>query len=140
MPRIVGKFILGKLSENDLKISGDMITVKFPATEIFDVIVNPSDTRMFVEDGKWSHEEVTAMQVNCRNQMHQNALDRGILNKANEFGKEKVENLFKALGFKVVTVITTQENKAEVQASDVLIQTEEPTSENVYIIPVSLLV
>ena len=128
---------LGKLSENDLKISGDTITVKLPATEIFDVIVNPSDTRMFVEDGKWSHEEVTAMQVNCSNQMHQNALDRGILNKANEIGKEKVENLFKALGFKVVTVITTQENKVAVQASDVLIQTEEPTSENVDIIPVS---
>jgi hypothetical protein len=122
---------LGKLSENDLKISGDTITVKLPTTEIFDVIVNPSDTRMFVEDGKWSHEEVTAMQVNCRNQMHQNALDRGILNKANEVGKEKVENLFKALGFKVVRVITTQENKEEDKASGVLIQVEEPTPENV---------
>ncbi len=122
---------LGKLSENDLKISGDTITVKLPATEIFDVIVNPSDTRMFVEDGKWSHEEVTAMQVNCRNQMHQNALDRGILNKANEVGKEKVENLFKALGFKVITVITTQENKEEPQTSGVLTQAEETTPENV---------
>jgi hypothetical protein len=95
---------LGKLTENDLKISGDTISVSLPAVEIFDVIVNPSDTRMFVEEGKWSHEEVTAMQVNCRNQMHQNALDRDILDKANEVGKEKVENLFKALGFKVVTV------------------------------------
>lgn len=95
---------LGKLTENDLKITGDTISVNLPAVEIFDVIVNPSDTRMFVEEGKWSHEEVTAMQVNCRNQMHQNALDRGILDKANEVGKEKVENLFKALGFKMVTV------------------------------------
>ena len=122
---------LGKLSENDLRISGDTITVKLPSTEIFDVIVNPSDTRMFVEDGKWSHEEVTAMQVNCRNQMHQNALNRGILNKANEVGKEKVENLFKALGFKVVTVITTQENKEESQTSGVLTQAEETTPEKV---------
>lgn len=122
---------LAKLSENDLKISGDTITVKLPATEIFDVIVNPSDTRMFVEDGKWSHEEVTAMQVNCRNQMHQNALNRGILNKANEVGKEKVENLFKALGFKVVTVITTPAKKEELQTSGVLTQAEEPTPENV---------
>ena len=122
---------LAKLSENDLKISGDTITVKLPSTEIFDVIVNPSDTRMFVEDGKWSHEEVTTMQVNCRNQMRQNALDRGILNKANELGKEKVENLFKALGFKAVTVITTQENKEKVQTSGVLTQAEEPTLEKV---------
>ena len=86
---------------------------------------------MFVEDGKWSHEEVTAMQVNCRNKMHQNALDRGILNKANEVGKEKVENLFKALGFKVITVITIQENKEQAQTSGVLTQVEETTPENV---------
>lgn len=46
------------------------------------------------------------LQVDCRNRMHQNALDRGILKKADEVGTEKVENLFKALGFKVVTVIT----------------------------------
>lgn len=97
---------LGKISENDIRISGDTISVNLPAIEIFDVIVNPSDTKMFVEEGKWSHEEVSQMQVNCRNQMHQNALDRGILNKANEVGKEKIENLFKALGFKVVTIIT----------------------------------
>lgn len=97
---------LGKISENDIRISGDTISVNLPAIEIFDVIVNPSDTKMFVEEGKWSHEEVSQMQVNCRNQMHQNALDRGILKKANEVGKGKVENLFKALGFKVVTIIT----------------------------------
>lgn len=95
---------LGKISENDIRISRDTISVNLPAIEIFDVIVNPSDTRMFVEEGKWSHEEISQMQVNCRNQMHQNALDRGILDKANEVGKGKVENLFKALGFKVVTV------------------------------------
>ena len=95
---------LGKISENDIRISGDTISVNLPAVEIFDVIVNPSDTKVFVEEGKWSHEEVSQMQVNCRSQMHQNALDRGILKKANEVGKEKVENLFKALGFNMVTV------------------------------------
>lgn len=105
---------LGKLTENDLRITGDTISVNLPATEIFDVIVNPSDTRMFVEEGKWSHEEVTAMQVNCRNQMHRNALDRGILKKADDLGKEKVENLFKALGFKVVTVTSAPVAKVEV--------------------------
>ena len=118
---------LGKLTENDLKISGDTISVNLPAVEIFDVIVNPSDTRMFVEEGKWSHEEVTAMQVNCRNQMHQNALDRGILDKANEVGKEKVENLFKALGFKVVTVTAAPVTVVEPVVPETPVQ-EEPSS------------
>ena len=100
---------LGKLTESDIKISGDTISVNLPAAEIFDVIVNPSDARKFVEEGKWSHEETTAMQVNCRNQMHQNALDRGIIKKANEVGKEKVENLFRALGFKVVRIVAQED-------------------------------
>ena len=97
---------LGKLPENDIRISGDTISVNLPAAEIFDVIVNPSNTKTFVTEGKWSHEEITSMQVNWRNQMHQNALERGILKKADEVGKGKVENLFKALGFKVVKVTT----------------------------------
>lgn len=119
---------LGKLTENDLKITGDTISVNLPAVEIFDVIVNPSDTRMFVEEGKWSHEEVTAMQVNCRNQMHQNALDRGILDKADEVGKEKVENLFKALGFKVVTVTAAPVPEVESVVTETPVQ-EEPAPE-----------
>lgn len=117
---------LGKLTENDIKISRDTISVNLPAVEIFDVIVNPSNTKMFVEEGKWSHEEVTALQVDCRNRMHQNALDRGILKKADEVGTEKVENLFKALGFKVVTVITAPvpEVKAVVPETPVTPQTD----------------
>ena len=106
---------LGKLTEDDIRISGDTISVNLPAAEIFDVIVNPSNTKTFVTEGKWSHEEITSMQVNCRNQMHQNALERGILKKADEVGKEKVGNLFKALGFKVIRVTTTPVTEPETE-------------------------
>lgn len=44
------------------------------------------------------------MQVDCRDRMLQNAIDRGILKKADEVGQKKVENLFKSLGFNVVKV------------------------------------
>ena len=106
---------LGKLTENDIRIAGDTISVNLPAAEIFDVIVNPSDTKTFVTEGKWSHEEITTMQVNCRNQMHQNAIDRGIIKKADEVGKGKVENLFKALGFNVVRLITAPIKETETE-------------------------
>lgn len=121
---------LGKLTENDLKISGDTISVNLPVVEIFDVIVNPSDTEMFVEEGKWSHEEITVMQVNCRNQMHQNALDRGVLKKADEVGRKKVENLFKALGFKVVAVTAVEVPEVKVIAPEVSATVEDESVEN----------
>lgn len=100
---------LSKLSESDLAISGDSLAVRLPATEIFDVIINPSDNQVFVEEGSWTHEEITALQVDCRNKLHQNALDRGILKKADEIGQKKVESLFKSLGFRAVTVIPCED-------------------------------
>lgn len=121
---------LGKLTEKDIEISKDTISVNLPAVEIFDVIVNPSNTKMFVEEGKWSHEEVTAMEVSCRNQMHQNALDRGVLKKADEVGRKKVENLFKALGFKVVAVTAVEVPEVKVRASEVSATVENESVEN----------
>ena len=96
---------LAKIKDGDLKVSKDTLSVVLPATEIFDVIINPSDNDVFIAEGKWSHEEVTALQVDCKNRLLQNAHDNGVLEKADKHGKEKVENLFKTFGFNVVNVI-----------------------------------
>lgn len=95
---------LAKIKDGDLKISNDTLSVVLPATEIFDVIINPSDNDVFIEEGKWSHEEVTALQVDCKNRLLQNAHDNGVLEKADKHGKEKVENLFKTFGFNVIEI------------------------------------
>ena len=96
---------LAKIQDGDLKISNDTISVVLPATEIFDVIINPSDNDIFIEEGKWSHEEITALQVDCKNTLLNNANESGILENAHKFGKEKVENLFRTFGFNVVNVM-----------------------------------
>lgn len=96
---------LAKIKDGDLKISNDTLSVVLPAAEIFDVIINPSDNDIFVNSDKWSHEEITALQVDCKNRLLQNAHDNGVLEKADKHGKEKVENLFKTFGFNVVNVM-----------------------------------
>ncbi|MBR6540836.1 MAG: DUF4230 domain-containing protein [Bacteroidales bacterium] len=95
---------LSKITEQHLKISNDTISVLLPAPEVFDAIINPSDNDIFIEEGQWSHEEITAMQVNCRERLLNNALDRNILQNADKQGEEKIKNLFKSLGFKEVIV------------------------------------
>ncbi len=95
---------LAKIQDGDLKISNDTISVVLPATEIFDVIINPSDNDIFIEEGKWSHEEITALQVDCKNTLLNNANESGILENAHKFGKEKVENLFRTFGFNVIEI------------------------------------
>lgn len=93
---------LAKIGANDLSVRNDTIAIKLPGTEIFDVIINPSDNDVFIEEGKWSHEEITALQVDCKNKLLDNAVASGILENAEKKGREKLESLFKTFGFTVV--------------------------------------
>lgn len=93
---------LGKISEEQIKISGDSITVALPLPEIFDVIVNPSDYEMYIEEGKWNHDEISALQAEYRNALTEKSKESGLLQKADEAGKARLESLFKALGFSYV--------------------------------------
>ena len=95
-------FDLSKVTEDKINIKNDTIGITLPEPEIFDVIINPSDYEMYIEEGKWSHEEVTALQTNYRAQLLAKANDAGILNKAKEAGKKRLESLFMTFGFSVV--------------------------------------
>ena len=95
-------FDLSKVAEDAIAISGDTLTMTLPKTEIFDVIVNPSDCEVYVEDGKWSHEQVTAIQANARTQIKDDALNYGILEQADKIGRERLTDLFKTFGFNTV--------------------------------------
>lgn len=95
-------FDLSKVTEDKINIKNDTIGITLPEPEIFDVIINPSDYEMYIEEGKWSHEEVTALQTNYRTQLLAKANDAGILNKAKEAGKKRLESLFMTFGFTVV--------------------------------------
>ena len=97
-------FNLSKLGVDDIVVHGDTIDVTLPAPEVFDVISNPSDYNIFVEEGKWSHEEIVELQSNGKAHTLNNALHSGILAKANTNGKEHITNLFKVFGFNVVNV------------------------------------
>ena len=113
-------FDLSKLTEKGLKIVGDSVSIKLPIPEVFDVITNPSDYRIFEENGDWTHEEIVALQVNGKNRMLNNALDHNLLEKANTIGKERIKSLFMALGFRAVHVelsdIPEREKTVEIPA------------------------
>lgn len=96
---------LSQLNENDLHFSGDTLFVRLPQPRIFDVIINPSDFEIYVEDGKWSHEEVVAVESRAKQQIEANAQAYGLLEKADKVGKEKIAELFKSFGHKEVVIL-----------------------------------
>ncbi len=97
-------FDLSKLTEGDLVAHSDTLAINLPAPELFDVIINPSDYEVFVEKGKWSHEEIQAFQIQAKEHLRTHALEEDIIGKAKIEGKERLANLFKTFGYKVVEV------------------------------------
>ena len=97
--RVRAGYDLGKILAEQIIISNDSISISLPTPEIFDVIVNPSDYEMYIEEGKWSHDEISALQAEYRNALTEKSKESGLLQKAKEAGKTRVESLFKVLGF-----------------------------------------
>ncbi len=132
-------FDLSKLTDEDLKIMGDSVSIKLPVPEVFDVITNPSDYKIFEENGDWTHEEIVALQVGGKDTMLNNALDHNILEKANNIGKERIKSLFMALGFRAVHVelsdIPVREKTMETPAEQPAEQPQDVTS--VEVIPMT---
>ena len=97
-------FDFSKMKENDIVATGDTLTVNVPPAEIFDIIANPSDFDIFIEDGEWSHEEVTKIENRAKAKLEEDAINGNILGKANEKGPELLVSFFKSFGYNVVNV------------------------------------
>ena len=93
---------LSKLDDDALTLRGDTVLVRLPEPEIFEVILNPSDYEIFVEDGKWSHEEVMAIERRAKEVIRRDALAAGLPEKATGSALRQLDRLLRAFGFKEV--------------------------------------
>lgn len=121
-------FDLSALGEQDLIVRGDTIDIKLPAPQVFDVISNPSDYKIFVETGKWEHDEIVAMQSKGREHTLNNALNSNLLQRANKVGKERITALFNNFGFSVVNVTLTEPAAAPEEVAEETTSPEETTA------------
>lgn len=97
-------FDLSKLTEKDVKVSESSLSVQLPKAEIFEVIVNPSDFDIYIEDGTWSHDQVTRVENKAKNKIKEDAIQDGLLEKATELGVNKLTELFKTFGYQEVSI------------------------------------
>ena len=90
---------LRDMGPDDIRFSGDTVFVRLPAPQYLDVIVNPSDFEVFAESGKWTHEEVTALQGSARQRLLMEADHAALKTKAYEGAMEAVTDLLAASGY-----------------------------------------
>lgn len=110
--RVRAGFDLGKVQESDLNIHGDTLDITLPPAEVFDIIMNPSDFTTEYEKGTWSHELTKPIKEHAKSMLEQNAIENGILTKAEENGKTQLEAMFIVFGFSQVNITI---NKTDVR-------------------------
>ena len=97
-------FDLSKLTEQDVQVQDSVLTVRIPKAEIFEVIVNPSGFDIYIEEGSWSHEQVTNVENKAMKRLREDAIRDDLLEKATDLGVAKLQELFKTFGFREVVV------------------------------------
>ncbi|ULQ58124.1 DUF4230 domain-containing protein [Flavihumibacter rivuli] len=95
---------LSRLSEKDIFIREDSISLRLPRAVILDIIINPSDTETFMETGNWSPEAVTKVKLKAKELLRIRALEQGILNKADEQALKVMSGFLHTMGFQKVRV------------------------------------
>lgn len=107
---VVGKVMvhagvdLEKLQPGDLYISGDSISLQLPAAAFLDVIINPSGTDIFLEEGKWDNAAMVNLKKTLQNKAVEEARSRGALYQADERARAVLTSFLQAAGFRKVTI------------------------------------
>jgi hypothetical protein len=99
---------LEKLTPQQLFVSKDSVHLQLPPAEILDVIVNPSGTDIFLEEGQWSNEAVVALKKEIGARAVAEIKNRGVLYQAEQRATEVLQNFFTAAGFKKVVIVKSR--------------------------------
>lgn len=96
---------LSKLSKNDIQIA-DSVTclVNLPKAEIIDIVMNPSDFDIYIEEGDWAANEVLKVKEKAKNKLKELAEKTDVLQKANARSIQMFTDFAKSMGYKNVTV------------------------------------
>ena len=98
---------LKKLSDDAITVSadGDSISIVLPPVTLLDQrFIDEANTRAFHESGSWKAADREALYRRAKEQMKRRALTRQNLQNAEKNGREQMEKLLSAMGFKYVTV------------------------------------
>ncbi len=97
---------LDKLQDKNIYIEGDSISLTLPPARILNIIVNPSGTETFLEEGEWKQEEVNALKLKAVEAMRRRATEKQVLQKADSHSLQVMHNFLEALGYRRIRVAT----------------------------------
>jgi len=102
--RVTAGIDLKNVSDKDVFVQDDSVSIKMPAAKITDVFLNPSGIETFYEQGSWSNEEVTLVKQSARRKLLAEADRQQLLKKANAKAKAVLEQFLRAAQFKKINI------------------------------------
>jgi len=105
--KVLAGIDLARLTNKDLFVKGDSVSLTLPKATILQVILNPSDFDIFEETGSWTDAETTAVKLKLRDKLIITVLRQNILQKAASKAKQVMENFLMSSGFRKATVTIT---------------------------------
>ncbi len=90
---------LNQVKEENIRVSGDSAFLSLPSARIIEVISNPSDFEVFMEEGDWASNEIAAVKQKAIRQMTDEANRRGLVNQANEKAASLMKSFLLSSGF-----------------------------------------
>jgi hypothetical protein len=106
---VIAGFDMAKLTEEDIDINNNELTVKMPAPEILFSILDNTKTRVYDRRTGWLASSDKDLESQARAQaemaIRRDACEAEILDDATVNGKAQLELLFKTAGFTKVTII-----------------------------------
>ncbi len=93
-----------QLRDTDISGTKDSIHIILPAAQILDVIVNPSDVEVFIEEGAWDNTAITNLKNRMRYLALSDAMSRGLLAQSERKAMDILTNFFKAAGYNKVVI------------------------------------
>ncbi|MFN4853161.1 MAG: DUF4230 domain-containing protein [Bacteroidota bacterium] len=102
--KVFAGYDLSKLDSTDINAKDSVITIHLPAPKIIDIVMNPSDVSTFIEEGKWTMNEVNSVKNKAVERFRGRAIKKGIIADAEKKGRESISLFFKSLGFKEVII------------------------------------
>jgi hypothetical protein len=102
--QVIAGIDLSILTDEDLILKGDTATLYLPPAQILDIISNPSDTEVFLENGQWTSAEIILVKQKAIRQMQIEAGDRKLIARANEKAIALMTGFLQGAGYPVAIV------------------------------------
>ncbi|MEO7311056.1 MAG: DUF4230 domain-containing protein [Chitinophagaceae bacterium] len=102
--RVTAGIDLKGLSEKEIFVKDDSVSIALPPARITDVFINPSGIETFFEQGTWTNEEVIAVKQSARRKLLAEAERQQLLQKATVKAKAVLEQFLRAAQFKKIYI------------------------------------